>query len=188
MRDIPQSIIDALDNQTLRPVVFVEIMFNTPLRVSSLPDQYTLNGDVYTGRGNLGSISDSTENQDLDPQQIEIKLAGISDEALQLVDRTSYLNRDVTVRWGLLDDQGALLGDTTFIRFIGKTDEAKYNIEESAFITIIARDRLADWSRPRIEKNTNAEQQARFPGDKGFEFAAQVADKKIIWPRGEYFE
>jgi hypothetical protein len=34
----------------------------------------------------------------------------------------------------------------------------------------------------------NADQQARYPGDKGFEFVGQIADKKIIWPNGEFFE
>ena len=188
MRDIPQEIIDALDDGVVRPVIFVEIAFDLPLRFTSLTESFTLNGAEYVGAGNLGSISDPTENKNLDPQQIEIKLAGIKDEALSIVGRTNYLNRDVTVLWGLMDDQGNLLGGTTMVRFIGKTDEVKFNYGQASFINITARDKLADWSRARIEKNTNAEQQARFPGDKGFEFAGQVADKKIIWPKGEYYE
>lgn len=188
MRDIPQAIIDALESRSFRPLFLVDIDFDTPLRFSSAYAVRTVQGVEYFGGGNLGNISSAKENTDLDPNQIEITLAGISDAALAAIGGSNYINRNVTIKIAMLDDQGQVIDDQAMNYFIGKTDEVKYSYGKTSSITIIARDRLADWSRPRVERNMNADQQARYPGDKGFEFVGQIADKKIIWPNGEFFE
>jgi hypothetical protein len=189
MRDIPQAIIDALDDGVFRPLYLVEIQFDTPLMFSSTYAEITVGGKTYFGGGNLGSVSSFRENSSLEPNQLEITLAGISDAALAAVGDSNYLNRDVVIRMAMLDENGQPLGDgATFNYFVGKTDEVRFSYGKASAITVIARDKLADWSRVKTEKNVNAYHQARYPGDKGFEFVAQVADKKIIWPSGEFFE
>lgn len=188
MRDIPQSIIDALESRVFRPLFLVEIDFDTPLRFSSAYVNINVQGVDYFGGGNFGSITSAKENSDLEPNQVEITLAGISDASLAAVGSSNYINRDVRIKVAMLDEQGQVINDETMNYFIGKTDEVKYKYGKTSFITIIAIDRLADWSRPRVERNMNADQQARYPGDKGFEFVGQIADKKIIWPNGEFFE
>lgn len=188
MRDIPQSIIDALESSIFRPLFLVDIDFDTPLRFSSSYSIVTVRGVEYFGGGNVGKITSAKENSDLEPNQIEITLAGISDAALTAIGGSNYMNRPVVIKVAMLDEVGQVINDDTMNYFIGKTDEVKYNYGKNSSITVIARDRLADWSRPRVERNMNADQQARYPGDKGFEFVGQIADKKIIWPTGEFFE
>lgn len=188
MRDIPQGIIDALESATFRPLFLVEIEFDTPLRFSSSFGSVTVGGTEYFGAANLGNITSAKENLDLDPNQIDITLAGISDASLSAFGQSNYLNRNVRIKIAMLDENGKVINDETMNYFIGKTDEVKFNYGKNSSIVVTARDRLADWSRPRVERNMNADQQARYPGDKGFEFVGQIADKKIIWPKGEYFE
>lgn len=188
MRDIPAEIITALESSKFKPLFLVEIDFDEPLRFSSYYVSTIVSGIEYFGAGNLGNITSSKENTDLDPNQMQITIAGISASALSAVGQSNYLNRDVRIKVGMINDLGAVIGDTTFNYFIGRTDEVKFNFGRSSSIVITARDRLADWSRPRIERNMNADQQALYPGDKGFEFVAQIADKRIIWPSGEFFE
>ena len=188
MRNIPAEIITALDQGIFRPLFLVEIDFDEPLLFSSAYTEITIGGKTYFGGGNLGRVRSFKENTDLDPTQMEITLAGISDASLAAVGGSNYLNRDTYVRIAMLDDQGQPLGGTTFNYFVGKTDEVKFAYGKTSAITVIARDKLADWARVKTEKNVNAYQQAQYPGDKGFEFVGQVADKKIIWPKGEFFE
>jgi len=188
MRDVPASIIAALESAVFRPLWLVEIDFDEPLYFSSAYTSVTVGGIQYFGGGNVGKITSAKENSDLDPNQIEITLAGISDASLAAVGRSNYLNRRVVIKVGMLDEDGQLINDETMNYFVGKTDEVKYKYGGNSSITVTARDRLADWSRPRVERNMNADQQARYPGDKGFEFVGQIADKRIIWPKGEYFE
>lgn len=189
MRDIPQSVIDALESGVFRPLFLVSIAFDTPLNFSSSYGSITVDGTEYFGAGNLGNITSAKENSQLEPNQLEITLAGISDTSLTAVGESNYLNRDVVVKVAFLDDSGQIIGgDAVFNYYIGKTDEVKYQYGKTSSITVIARDRLADWSRPRVERNMNADQQALYPGDKGFEFVGQIADKRIVWPTAEFFE
>tara|TARA_R100000152_G_C6782307_1_gene219757 strand:- start:4094 stop:4660 length:567 start_codon:yes stop_codon:yes gene_type:complete len=188
MRSIPQEIIDALDDGVFRPVFFVEIGFDEPMLFCSLTDDFTIGTKTYIGRGNLGSISSHSENTDLDPQQIEAMISGISDENLGSAGSTNYINRTCTIHVGMLSDQGELLGNDTMLYFRGKTDDLKFIYGDASQIIITIRDRLADWSRQKLERNMNSDHQAKYPGDKFFEFVNQVTDKKIIWPKGEFYE
>lgn len=187
MRDIPAAIITALESRKFKPCYFVYIGFSTPLRFTSLYSSKTLFGEEYIGLGNLGRVSPVSENSDLEPQQMSILIAGVSPTSLAGALTEPYINRDVRVYVGMLDDNGALIGDTALTYFVGKVDEMKVSQGKTGSIEVIARDRLADWNRPRVERYTNASQQARYPGDKGLEYVSQVADKEIIWPASSYF-
>lgn len=186
MRDIPQAVIDALESRNFKPIFFVEILFATPLRFTSFYASKTVGGVEYFGLGNLGAVSSVSEGTDLDPQQLSISIAGVSQTSLAGALTEPYINRDAKVMVGMLDDNDELLSDP-FNYFVGKVDEMKVHYGKQGKIEIIVRDRLADWARPRIERYTNAAQQARYPGDKGLEFVSQVAEKEIIWPASSYF-
>jgi hypothetical protein len=41
--------------------------------------------------------------------------------------------------------------------------------------------RGVDWKNSRNSRYTDADQQARHPGDKFFEFVSQMAEKEIFW-------
>lgn len=187
LRDIPAEIITALGQPVVRPAFFVEILFSEPLRFTSLYSDKVVNGKTYFGFGNLGSVSDVSENSELEPQQMSVVIAGISAASLSGALTEPFINRPVEIAVGLLDDQGQLISDMVMVYMIGKIDDMKVKHDDTGSIEIVVRDRLADWSRPRLERYTNASQQAKFPGDKGLEFVSQVADKEIIWPASSFF-
>jgi len=188
MRDIPAGIVAALESSIFRPLFLVEIQFDTVLRFSSAYGAITVAGVEYIGAANLGNITSAKENSDLDPNELKITLAGISDASLSAVGNSNYLNRPVVIKVAMFDEDGGVIDDTAMNYFVGKTDDVKFNYGKQSSIVVTARDRLADWSRPRVERNMNSDQQATYPNDKGFEFVGQIADKKIIWPKGEFFE
>ena len=188
MRDIPAGIVAALESSLFRPLFLVEINFDTVLRFSSAYGAITVAGVEYIGAANLGNITSAKENSDLDPNELKITLAGMSDASLSAVGSSNYLNRDIAVRVAMFDEDGGVIDDAVMNYFIGKTDDVKFNYGKNSSIVVTARDRLADWARPKVERNINSDQQAAYPGDKGFEFVGQVTDKKIVWPKGEFFE
>ena len=188
MRYIPAGIVTALESSIFRPLFLVEIQFDAVLRFSSAYGAITVAGVEYIGAANLGNITSAKENSDLDPNELKITLAGISDASLSAVGNSNYLNRSVVIKVAMFDEDGGVIDDTAMNYFVGKTDDVKFNYGKQSSIVVTARDRLADWSRPRVERNMNSDQQAAYPGDKGFEFVGQIADKKIIWPKGEFFE
>lgn len=186
MRDIHPDVIAALESAIFRPLYFVEILFDEPLRFTSAYSSMTVSGKEYFGAGNLGSISPVSEGTDLDPQEFKIVVAGVSESSLAAIVTSNYLNREVTCLTALVDDQGQIIGEPMH-SFSGNTDEVQVEMGSVGRITITVRDELADWARPRIERYTNSDQQARYPGDKGLEYVSQVADKEIVWPASSYF-
>lgn len=186
MRNIHPDVIAALESRLFREVYFVEILFDDPLRFTSAYSSMLVGGVEYFGAGNLGSVSPIKETSELEPQQFEIQVAGVSESSLAAVVTERYLNRDATCLMALLDDQGQIIGDPIHY-FSGKTDEVTVNVGAVGSITITVRDDLADWARPRVERYTNADQMARYPGDKGLEYISQVADKEVVWPASSYF-
>lgn len=187
MRDIPAALITALESSQFKPIFFVEVMFQTPLRFTSFYSTKTVGGVDYVGLGNLGSINSVSEGSDLEPQQLSISIAGVSQASLSGALTEPYINRNAKVMVGMLDANDNLLSDP-FNYFVGKVDEIKVEYGKIGKIEIIIRDRLADWARPRLERYTNADQQAKYPTDKGLEFVSQVAEKEIIWPASDYFD
>ena len=65
----------------------------------------------------------------------------------------------------------------------GRLDASETEEGETITVTITAESRFAAWERPVIRRYTDADQQARFPGDRGLEFVSQAAQKEIVWGR-----
>ena len=55
----------------------------------------------------------------------------------------------------------------------GDTGELTLNVERE----------FSQWDKPVVRRYTNADQQARYAGDRFFEFVEQMADKTVYWGR-----
>jgi len=89
---------------------------------------------------------------------------------------------DARLYVGLLDEQHRLIG-TPLLIYRGRMDTLDIEMGSTATLTLTVQSRLSDWERPRLLRYTNEQQQADWPGDKGFEFIAQMAEKTIYWGR-----
>ncbi|MDG5498975.1 hypothetical protein [Marinobacter sp. BGYM27] len=191
MRYIHPDVITALESRLFTPIFFVEIMFDEPLRFTSAYSSMTIGGKEYFGAGNLGSVSKVSEGVDLNPQEFKIVVAGVNEASLAAVITQNYLNREASCFVALIDEQGEIIGgpdDGPMHSFSGNVDEIPCEIGKRGKITIVVRDELADWARPKVERYTNADQQARYPGDIALEYMSQVADRETIWPASSYFD
>lgn len=56
-------------------------------------------------------------------------------------------------------------------------------VGDTATITLSAESRMVTWDRPRTRRYNNEDQQSRYPGDRGFEYVAQMVEKSLIWGR-----
>lgn len=157
------------------------------LAFTSLVRHIDWNGLTYRGLGDLGNVSKMEENSDLDPANYSITLSGVNPDLMQAVLNENYLNRPAECRLALLDDNDQILYEP-MLYFAGKMDLISVRHAAKAAIEITVRDNLADWARPRTERYTDQDQQARYPGDKGFEFVTAIASKEITWPAKTWFE
>ena len=188
MRDIHPDVIAALSSGNFKAMFLVRFEFDdATLAFHSGFDTFTFEGVEYVGMGNLGNISSVSENGELNPQKWSATLSGIDTSVVSSVFDADVFNRRAICHLAVLDEQGQFIGEP--MRYSkGFVDDRSMNLGATAKIKANVRDQLADWNRPYIERNTDQDQRARYPGDKGMEFVSSVPNKKIIWPANEWFE
>lgn len=165
-------------------VAFVQLDFTSTLRLSTLPYNFPWNGYTWTGAGQLGSIDEIGENIDLQARGVALTLTGIDPSLVSTALGEQYQGKQCQIWYCPLNpDNGQLIGTPIRI-FAGRIDTMDIEVGEKAAITLNAESRLIDFFRPRISRYTDAEQQARFPGDLGLQFVNSLQDKTIIWGRG----
>lgn len=186
-RAIHPATLAAMANPVITWLILVRYEFDSgTLAFCNLLDDYVFEGVTYTGMGDLGNISEVVENTSLDPAYFDVTLSGIKAELLAAALNENYTNRDTYVHLGLLDDQSKIIGEP-FVFFYGKVSEMQCSYGENSQIVVTAADEASTWEKPRLERYTDQDQRARYPGDTGFRFVAQLAGKNIIWPSRQWF-
>lgn len=188
MRGINPATITALEQGHVRWIVLTKVEFDSEeLAFNSSFAEFTWNGTTFIGLGNLGNVSNTSENTKLDPAEYDITITGIDNTVLSAVLNEDYLNRPATCWIAALDEEMQIIGEPIlYFKGLVDTIEAVYGNEASIVINVT--DRMAEWLKSRISRYTNQEQLAKYPGDNGFEFVSEISTKKVTWPAKEWFE
>lgn len=183
MRPVNQEFLDALKEREIRPIILFKGAFESgDVRVWTGLGSLTYNNEEYTGLGTLVGVEAPEETAQVRATGWSVSLSGVSPESVSLAIDESPQGAKGELFFGLLDDDGDIL-DVTRIG-LGKLDVP--TIEDSADtarINITYESDLIDLERPRETRYTNESQQARFPGDKGFEHVADLQQKEVAWGR-----
>jgi len=140
----------------------------------------TYDGNVYIALGQFLSVSDIQETGDLQVNTVNIGLSGIPSDILNLFFNYIYTNRRVVVRRAYFNEINLLIGAITI--FDGRMDKpvVQDDPNSSTVVAVECRNQWADFERKSGRHTNNNEQQAFFPGDKGFEYSSQVV-QDIKW-------
>lgn len=180
-RDLTPAAEAALDAGHVRALVFVEMDFPSDfLRVNNSGITVEWNGYSWLGVGQLGSIDVISEGIDLAARGLSFRITGVPQANVSVALGQHYQGRACKVWYAPLDENHAPLSDPALI-FHGRMDVMDVELGETATITVTAESRLADWDRPRIRRFNHEDQQIDYPGDKGFEFVPQMAEKELRW-------
>jgi hypothetical protein len=179
----------------LNPFFAVELMFDTeqitykgqtiqsePLYLWTGYGDLVADSKTYVGAGNFLHISDVTETADVRAAGASLTLAGLDNSILALAISQPYQGRVCNIKFGLLDEAGALIDISTL--FTGYMDQM--NIEEGAdtsTIQVTVESKLIDLERPRIFRYTAENQKAKFENDQAFDFIPDLQDQPLIWGR-----
>lgn len=118
---------------------------------------------------------------------LRITLAGITSTSLALGLAEPMQGRPVTLRMAALDAGGALVVDANC--WSGLLDVPLISDgRDGATVTLQAEHRMATWDRPRTRRYTDAQLQQDYPGDLGLQYVAEMENKRLTWPRAEYFK
>ncbi len=208
-RDINAATASAAAASVIHPVIFVKMRFDGGnVNLHTELGDITFGGDTYTGVGKLGGISGMEENSDLSRTPITLNLSGLPNDMMSVLLAEQYQGRLATVFLGYLDVTGAYTGEDGVTAYTSEDEATTYTIEsggtnllvatptiiyqgnidtadfargKTSAITLSIESRFAAWDKPLIRRYNNADQQSRYPGDKGLQYITQAANKTIWW-------
>ena len=176
------GLLDAIDEEVVRPVLFVELDFPSGfVRINSTNSELTNPADsnVYTGIGNLGSVSTIEESSNLQANGIQLQLSGVAPGVITAAFEKAQ-GRDATIWLGLFDSNYVVIANPSII-FQGLIDNASIALGETGTVQLNIENRMIEWQRPKIRRYTDEDQQAAHAGDLFFQFVNQTTDKELFW-------
>ena len=168
----------------VRPIVFVEADFDSaPVNLWNGVGDLTYGGKTYIGAGNLLGISAIEESSDLVANGAKVVLSGIGEPLISKARDEDYQGRTLDIYLGAMDENGSVISSPVKV-FSGFMDVMVISdAGESAEIAISVENRLIEFERTSIRRNTAEDQKIDYPTDKGFEFVAEIQEKDIVWGR-----
>lgn len=166
--------------QSVKQVILVELLLDTPVRVHNGVGWKAWNEHNWGGVGQLGGISAITGGVDLNASDIQLILSGVlttaREEILSEVARGARCN----IYQGIADEVSGLWSFEPELIFSGFNDapeiEEKLTEGGEAFLTItLPVLGAASYARRlQIWRRTDADQKSLYPGDKFFEFKTDL--------------
>ena len=183
----PAAILAVLAEAAVRTVA-VQLDFDSaPVRLCGAPYPITIGSDEFLGLGVLGKISITEESADLQSYSMTLELSGIPRDAIALAFAEPYQGRAATV-WEVPFDANWVPVIDPIVLFRGRMDQMQIQHGETSTVALTMLNRLANWERPTIRRYSDTEQQRKFPGDLGFQYASAMESKEINWPARGWFQ
>ena len=138
-------------------------------------------GVDWTGIGTFGEVSAIEETMELRATGAAFRLSGVPSALVATAIAEPIQARAARLWLGFLTADLVLI-EAPALLFDGRMDTIEITDGgEAAVITLFAENRLRDLERPRTRRYTDQDQQAEFPGDRGFEFVPALQGVTINW-------
>ena len=161
--------------------VFVEMEFPSGfLRFTNAGHGITWNGVRWLGAGALAGLEPITEVASPQAAALNVRFSGIETAYLSAILNDQYQGNPAQIWIAPLGTDMLPVNDPVLV-FEGRLDQPIVTIGDTAEIQISLENRFADWDRPRLRMYSDADQKARFPGDRYFEYVASLESVSITW-------
>ena len=195
-RSITSSVRDHLENSTIQPALFVKLEFDGKygvVRVWTGVGDVTMDGEIYSGIGNLGGISAYKETSELKATGMSFTLGGIHSSLISVALAENYQQRRVTMWIAFFDSEisPGLLDDPMII-FRGRMDTMDIKRgPETSVVQINAESIFMALERAPMKRylpedhNIFGLAPSSLGGftvyDKGFDYMPTIQDKQVYW-------
>lgn len=181
-RTLNAATLGAVRGQHVPYLFFVQMAFSQPVRLCTAPYNVEWAGQTWVGMGSLGGIDPMREQAALEATGVRITLSGIPTDTIALALGEQYQGKALQIWFAPLTDDLRLVSDPVRI-FTGRMDTMDVELDVTASISLSAESKMVTWDTPRVRRYNHEDQQVRFPGDRGFEFVAQMVEKQLVWGR-----
>jgi hypothetical protein len=178
-RTVPAALLTALGQPEVEPFYAVEILFDGgPLRLWTGYGERTIDGNTYTGGGNLINIEGIGEVADLSAKSITISLSGAPAALVSLALQEPYQRRKCRVLFGVINV-------SEFVEvFTGQLNTMQIEDSgEDSRISVLVDSKLVELERSTNRRYTSESQKSRYAGDTFFDYVSAIQDAEIVWGR-----
>jgi hypothetical protein len=188
-RALPAGLSAAINSSAYVKFIAIDLLFDAPnqLYLWSGIGETTIDGNTYTGAGELLGVSGVNETSDVSARQVELSLSGLDPTLSALALNQPYQDRDCVIRVGLVGYSEADAPEYAepaawYSIYSGKMDELNFTITpESLTFAMVVRDELLDLRKPRLRRYTDEDHQSRYSGDVFFGFVNRIQTERLEW-------
>ena len=187
-RGLDATNINAVDGAVVRPVVFCELHYDSPIGTLYVhdnigeitADDWDGTSRTWSGLGDFGSISTIEEGKDISPYKVDLILSGIDADmaAASLSDDTVL--REVYLLIGFIGLDRVVLSDPHPM-WAGKIDDVQVAIGAESIIRVSCESQLAAFEKTNGRLQNDADHQAEFSGDLFYKYLPQMVEAKFRW-------
>ena len=169
-RDIHADVITATQSEQLRPCHLGKFEFkDETLYFNTSPVDITFKNQTYYAVGNMGSVGDITETDELSTSSLDVQLNMINDDIRSYASKLEYANRPATIYRAYLDTSYNLIGEP-LVLFYGAMDNVTFNERgNESVLSLTIADHLIDWARTKNGRYTGEEQKLVDSTDTGLD-------------------
>lgn len=168
---------------SVQVVLLAKLEFDTTVYVHTGIGTITYDGNDYLGVGDFGGISEARESELLGPDPLTLSLSGLDSTMVDEALNSAAYGDVVTIYEGYRVDDGTLDGDP-WVVWKGWVEYAQVQRGGENTVSLICQHDLAVLNEKEGSRFTDEDQQAEYSGDLGFEFVADMVDKKLYWGGG----
>jgi hypothetical protein len=138
-----------------------------------------VDGQVFYGVGEMGSIGAVENVSDANPTSIEVGLIGIPSELFSAVMQANIRGSACTIYKLVYASNGRVLDSAAIV--VGQVVDYSWALEKTGSISISIADEFALYERPLQKYYTHASWSKDHNGDKFWQYVSQLASKTVHW-------
>ena len=180
-RDLNSDIANRLSNDNQNIAYAVDLEFDSgELNLWTGIGDFTSGSKTYTGAGELLTISNIEETNELASTNLTISISGLNSDIVSYATTEDYQNRPITLKLFFFH-AGTTEEIESMILFKGRMDTLTVNDGDAFSVVISAENKLIDLTRPKNLYYTPETQEFLHSGDKGLEFVPKIQEQSLNW-------
>lgn len=185
-RSLDPSLAAAMQAAHVEGFVLVEMALDSgTLYMVGLPVAFVYGGNTYQPVMGVGTIREILET-DTEVADLNFTLSGVPESSIAIALSEPVQGRAVIVRQAVLDGSTVYMDTNVWQGYLDVM--TLDDTGPTAVINVSAVHTMAAYAESKEVLFSNEDQQAISPGDKFFEYAAQMASATIVWPGKDFFK
>lgn len=187
-RGLSAANVTAVDGDVLRPVVFCELHYASPIGTVYVhdnigeitADDWNGTSRTWSGLGDFGSISTIEEGNEISPYKVDLILSGLDGDMSQAALNDDSILRDVYLLVGFIGLDRVVVSDPHPMWY-GKIDDVQMAIGAESIIRVSCESHLAAFEKANGRLQNDADHQIEHANDLFYKYLPQMVEAKFRW-------